>query len=306
MNKLNDLINKQDFKTIILEYKNSTNIEEMFAYALALGITKETIKADQYFKDNYSSLIAQPVRLITSHIGIFLYVNDFLMAEKTLQYYEEKPYVSQEVEEAFIEQKKLIEKKKEESFKTKGYLSIEQIKKHLSSGDDIKIQKAIRAMQDYRLEPFMNDIEKILVDKTLKITTRTLALIILYIQKYDKDVSFYYFVKQEIIKVKPVEISYKDYEKLANRFNNKLNEVKNVSITETFVSCLRILDMMFFPFDNPYSDDVVYLGLLKYCYLLYQLDTSEIDKKIKSQNVNAEHINDLINVLNEGASNFGQ
>lgn len=304
MNKLNDLINKQDFKTIINDYKDSKNIEEMFAYALALGIEGETKKADEYFKNNFVILSNQPVRLITSHIGIFLYTNDFLMAEKILQYYEDKPYISQEVEETFIEQKQLIEKKKQESYKTKGYSSIEQIKEDLNSNDDIKIQKAIMGMQDYRIDPFITFIEKILINSSLKITTRTLALIILYIQKYDKEVPFYYFVKKEIIKIKPSEISYKDYEKLANRFNNKLNDVKNVSVVDAFISCLRVLDMMFFPFDNPYSDDVIYLGLLKNCYALYQLDTSEIDKQIHNQNISEKEINDLINILNEGASNF--
>ena len=103
MNKLNELIEQQKFKEIISLYADSKDIEEMFAYALALAIEGDAFASNEYFKKHYEILIKQPVRLINSHVNIFLYLGQFKNAKEVVEFYEEKPYISQEVEAALAE-----------------------------------------------------------------------------------------------------------------------------------------------------------------------------------------------------------
>ena len=218
MNKLNELIEQQKFKEIISLYADSKDIEEMFAYALALAIEGDVFASNEYFKKHYEILIKQPVRLINSHVNIFLYLGQFKNAKEIVEYYEDKPYISQEVEETFIALKAKIEKAEKDSFTDGDSMNIQTIKKHLLSKNDSLIQKAVMSLKDYRLDTFINILTALLVDTSIKPGTRMLILMYLKIENYNKEVQFYYYLSNSVISVIPSEIDLIDYQSHSLRF----------------------------------------------------------------------------------------
>lgn len=305
MSRLDELLKQQNYTEIIKLYAHSNDIEEMFSYALSLAILNQTKEANEYFIKHNDVLISQPVRLINSHVNTYLYVNDFLNAKKVVEYYEDKPYISQEVEECFINVKNKIIEAEKRSLKT-SEIDVATIRKYLSSKNDSLIQKAIMKMRDYKINTFINELRDILIDSSLKASTRMLTIMLLKIENYNGVLDFFYFIKNKIINIDLNKIELINYQTYSLRFNDLISSINNSSIQDTFLSYLQTFDMMFFPLKCPYKDEAIFYAILLYCYELYGQDKEEINNKIKSSNIKKEEIEEITSLLNNQIKEFLQ
>ena len=305
MAKIDELLKQQNYNKIIELYADSNDIEEMFAYAISLAVLSRCKEADDYFIRHNDILINQPVRLINSHINTYLFINDFSNARRVLEYYENKPYISQEVEECFIAIKSKISQLEKQSLQ-RDDLDIVTIKKYLASKNDSLIQKAIMKMRDYKIDLFVSELKKILVDSSLKASTRMLTLMILKIENCKGVFDFYYFIENKILSVDLNDIALIDYQTYSMRFSDRLLTINNSSVQETFIGYLQTFDMMFFPYPCPYNDDAIFFGLLLYCYELYALDTTEIKKKIANNKISLNDIESINLLLTNQIKDFLQ
>ncbi len=189
----------------LLDAFNKVNDESLLFYKvigyLGKGDYKNVLETIENNKDTLVKY--EPVKTIKLHVKTLVYMDQFSKAFKTLDYYKNLPYISQEVEETFQELDKFIESEEDAKKIADEELSLEELNKILEESTDIiELYKAYSFTEKYEFKDYKESIKKTLINDKLPQELRSVALAITIDNKCDEELDFLSI--EGLIKVKPL------------------------------------------------------------------------------------------------------
>ena len=235
MDSLKSLMDRKDYELVIKLTENSQDVNYLFyriSAFLALGRGEEALSV---IKTNRPILETDLSLLIKIHIEILCLLNNFDEAYEEIKYYENLPYVSQQVEETLRDLPKLVREEEKRSLSSK-VVSNEDLVKQLRSEDQNQVLMALDSVRDCDANMFLKDIQRILVEFP-KQSIRSFALLLLVQKHIDKTFKFNHM--GEIIEINPSKL---EPPFIGNEFNDFLRELqrelKNPAANENAVQIL--------------------------------------------------------------------
>ena len=277
MDSLKTLMDRQDYELVIKLTENSEDTTSLFYRVAAFVGSNHPKEALACIEKNRKILEKDMSVLIKLHIETLCIVGDFDKAYEELKYYENLPYVSQEVEELLKEMPKYIRAEEKRALGSKE-LDTAGVKKLLHSGDYNDVLIGLDIVRGKDLNDFIIDI-KDLMKNYPKQSIRSFSLFILVQREYDKEVEFNHM--GEIIKLVP-----KDTEPpfVGEKFNSLVKDIqmtfKNPVLAETAVNALSTHIMYTYP--EPIKEDPEALKIALYriaCEYTSTLDKSSLEDK---------------------------
>lgn len=228
----------------------------------------------------------------TMFINIDLLVNnkDYVRALITLNFYEELPYISIEVEELLSALKKYIYKSMNKKINKK---SDDDIIKDLNTSNNLELlMKSLIEIQQRDINVFLETLKDILKKENYDETIKTFALLLLSEKRVMEEVTY---VKGDITyNIVPYELdplpSAKEIEQKVFRYVSD----KDVSVLNSMTSLISNYALKVYP-DDIFVDGEEELIMAFYllAYKMYGKDLKLVEDLIKSKNLNLETIKAL-------------
>lgn len=228
----------------------------------------------------------------TMFINIDLLVNnkDYVRALITLNFYEELPYISIEVEELLSALKKYIYKSMNKKINKK---SDDDIIKDLNTSNNLELlMKSLIEIQQRDINVFLETLKDILKKENYDETIKTFALLLLSEKRVMEEVTY---VKGDITyNIVPYELdplpSAKEIEQKVFRYVSD----KDVSVLNSMTSLISNYALKVYP-DDVFVDGEEELIMAFYllAYKMYGKDLKLVEDLIKSKNLNLETIKAL-------------
>ncbi len=245
----------QDYAKVILLSENSNDIDILLMRANAFCMLNQYENAINCLIKNEKILIEKMPQLIDMHMFICLSNKKYFEALEALKHYEDYPYFSQEVEEKFIEYKKIIKLEYEKNQKNEEDDNIEAM---LSSNDNERIQNAINILKKENFLPYVGQLEKIMVDSN-DILTRIMTLSLFIDKKYSSNVK--YKMDNKIIDVVPKEVKAIINDDIFNNLLKKCRQYKDMAYSKVFEQLLATYAFYYFPFGLKYDENSLFEAL---------------------------------------------
>lgn len=273
MDSLKSLMDRKDYELVIKLTENSQDINYLFyriSAFLALGKGERALST---IKHNRKILEGDLSLLVKIHIEILCLLNNFDEAYEELRYYENLPYVSQQVEEVLREMPKFIREEEKKSVSSKE-LSNDELRKMLNSHDQNVVLPALDLVRDRDINMFMPSIEKILV-KFPKQSIRSFALLLLVQKHINKDVAFDHM--GDVIAVNPSSLEPPFIGSEFNDFLRELQkELKDPAASENAIQILSSYIIYTYPIKLEISYDLL-IEALRAIALEYLQNKDDID-----------------------------
>lgn len=228
----------------------------------------------------------------TMFINIDLLVNnkDYVRALITLNFYEELPYISIEVEELLSALKKYIYKSMNKKINKK---SDDDIIKDLNTSNNLELlMKSLIEIQQRDINVFLETLKDILKKENYDETIKTFALLLLSEKRVMEEVTY---VKGDITyNIVPYELdplpSAKEIEQKVFRYVSD----KDVSVLNSMTTLISNYALKVYP-DDVFVDGEEELIMAFYllAYKMYGKDLKLVEDLIKSKNLNLETIKAL-------------
>lgn len=228
----------------------------------------------------------------TMFINIDLLVNnkDYVRALITLNFYEELPYISIEVEELLSALKKYIYKSMNKKISKK---SDDDIIKDLNTSNNLELlMQSLIEIQQRDINVFLETLKDILKKENYDETIKTFALLLLSEKRVMEEVTY---VKGDITyNIVPYELdplpSAKEIEQKVFRYVSD----KDVSVLNSMTSLISNYALKVYP-DDIFVDGEEELIMAFYllAYKMYGKDLKLVEDLIKSKNLNLETIKAL-------------
>ncbi len=292
MDSLKSLMDRKDYELVIKLTENSQDINYLFyriSAFLALGKGEKALAA---IKNNRKILEGDLSLLIKIHIEILCLLNNFDEAFEELKYYENLPYVSQQVEEVLREMPKFIREEEKKSVSSKE-LSNDELRKRLASDDQNVVLPALDMVRDRDVNMFMPEIERILVEFP-KQSIRSFALLLLVQKKIDRDLGFNHM--EEVIAVNPSKL---DPPFVGSEFNDFLRELqrelRDPAANENAVQILSSYIIYTYPVKLEIGYDVL-IEALRAIAFEYLQNKEEVDlpNRCLQKGIDLEEVQELI------------
>ena len=187
MDSLKTLMDQKNYELVIKLTENSNDAIALFYRLSALLAVGQSEAALELIKTKRLIMQKRLALLIKFHIEILCLLKRFDEAYEELKYYEELPYESQEVEEVLRSMPNYI--RNEEKSVYIAPMDEDEIRAKLINGNDGEILAALNSLKSLPLSPFLLNIFKITTAHKRQII-RSIALLVLVYQKYDKEVKF--------------------------------------------------------------------------------------------------------------------
>lgn len=289
-----DLYRKKEFFELIDILELSEYPDEIWLLIDCYLELNDSENAIRTLENNRSILFNDnPIKTMSINIDLFLDTYDFVHALKALDYYENLPYVSMEVEERLSELKDLIYSKME---KKEEKCESDDLLKHLDSYKENK-EKFLRSLllieKDKNFDLFVPRLKEILVDEAIDDLTKTFILILFVEKKYMETVKM---VKGNVVyEVIPYTIDpIPSYEEIDTILNENLEE-KDVTILKTLNRLVAYYAILIYPNDLKFDEEIETL------YALYAIASEMcgnsreyVSDIIKTKKLNLELIEKLI------------
>ena len=201
MDSLKTLMDQKNYNLVIKLTENSNDAIALLYRLSALLAVGQSEEALNLIKSKRLIMQKKLALLIKFHIEILCLLKRFDEAYDELKYYEELPYESQEVEEVLRSMPSYI--RNEEKNVYVAPIDEDQLKMMLMKGNDGEILAALDRIKALQIAPFLLNIFKITTSHKRQII-RSIALLVLVYQKYDKEVKFLHHDK--IITLIPAEM----------------------------------------------------------------------------------------------------
>ncbi len=301
MDSLKSLMDKREYELIIKLTDNSEEMNDLFYRISAFLAIGKGLDALDVIKTKRSVLEGNLAILMKIHIEILCLLGLFDEAYKELEYYQGKPYVSQETEEILNKLPEYIrlEEKKTYSFKK---MDDEQIKNLLHSDEINDVIGALDVIREKDLSIFMNDI-KWLLTRYQSQSVRTLTLLLLIDKKYDAVVNFNHLGK--IISLNPSTLKPPFIGEEFNLFVKKIQtSYKNTSLGETAVQLVSTHILYIYPNEIPYYDENFFEALYEVSCEYLKVDHPSLSDRLKEKKLDTDEVQKWISLLNESLENF--
>ncbi len=302
MDSLKSLMDRKDYELVIKLTENSQDINYLFyriSAFLALGKGERALST---IKHNRKILEGDLSLLIKIHIEILCLLNNFDEAFEELRYYENLPYVSQQVEEVLREMPKFIRDEEKKSVASRE-LSNEELAKRLTSNDQDVVLPALDLLRDRDVNMFMPAIEKILV-KFPKQSIRSFALLLLVQKKIDRDVAFNHMGETIAINPSRLEPPF-----IGSEFNDFLKELqkelKDPAANENAIQILSSYIIYTYPIKLEVSYAVL-IEALRAIAFEYLQNSGEIalSERCSQKRIDEKEVRELIHRIKECVEDF--
>ena len=302
MDSLKSLMDRKEYELVIKLTTGSQDINYLFyrvSAFLALGRGEAALNT---IKDNRKILECDLSLLIKIHIEILCLLNNFDEAFEELKYYENLPYVSQQVEEILREMPKFIREEEKKSIASKECTN-DDLKKRLASKDQNVVLPALDMVRERDINLFMPSIERILSNFP-KQSIRSFALLLLVQKHINKDVSFKHL--DEIIAVNPSTL---EPPFVGGEFNDFLRalqaELKNPAANENAVQILSSYIIYIYPEKIEIGYDVLIEALRAVTFEYLQSDEeTDLTKRCLEKGIDENEVKTLIQRIKDCLEDF--
>ena len=302
MDSLKSLMDRKDYELVIKLTENSQDINYLFyriSAFLALGKGERALST---IKHNRKILEGDLSLLIKIHIEILCLLNNFDEAFEELRYYENLPYVSQQVEEVLREMPKFIREEEKKSVASRE-LSNDELTKRLASNDQEVVLPALDLLRDRDVNMFMPAVEKIMV-KFPKQSIRSFALLLLVQKKIDRDVAFNHMGETIAINPSRLEPPF-----IGSEFNDFLRELqkelKDPAANENAIQILSSYIIYTYPIKLEVSYAVL-IEALRAIAFEYLQNSGEIalSERCSQKRIDEKEVRELIHRIKECVEDF--
>lgn len=238
MQKIEDLFEGGDFEKVLELTENSIDPKEIFVRIssyIELGKREEALKA---LLDHREPLFkARPIMTMRADFELRFALNQFDEAYDDLGYFNNLPYVSQEVEEALRAFPKIIREEEKASL-LQGQGKEKDLRALLNSSDPYAVLGALSQIGNKRLKGYEAEIEKILVSSPYA-DVKSFALEVLVAEGYDKEVRF--LNGEDELRIIPKELCSPFDEPGYANLRKMLKTLKDSSLQSV---CVKLLDQI--------------------------------------------------------------
>lgn len=295
MDSLKTLIEKKQY-TLVLELTKDTfdidSISYRIAAYLGLGKLEDALLLIEKHKEDFKEGLFNIMKV---HLEVLLTLNKHDQAYEELKYYQNLPYISQEVEE-YLSNAELMIRRHERKIRLDKKLSEEEIIKILETeNEDIILLAALNDIREYKISDFYEVIIRFLKRKGANSHVRTYALFLLVSDGYGKTVAFCKNEKDFKVVPKDLEPPFMSshYEKVIKSIESI---AKDPSVSEVAISLLNELIIIIYPDDLFSEKESLLLGallIIAYEHLQIKHDVMHIAERLNLS------LNDLMNVVSK-------
>jgi hypothetical protein len=190
MDSLKSLLDKKQYDLILSLTEGSLDPEALvYRISAYLGKGDSASAQDLFFKNRDLLWSFNPVLTIKSNFELRFIAHDFDGAYDDITYFENKPYVSQEVEEYLRDLPKRIRLNEKNQQLAQNYTpeKIEQVFRH--SDDDYEVLNLLNYLQGANVREYLSYIKELLVSSRHP-SVKTYALLLLVEIAYPESVTF--------------------------------------------------------------------------------------------------------------------
>lgn len=303
MDNLKTLMDKRQYDLVVKLTENATDGTSLFYRVSALLGAGKLEKALDCINVNLKILESDNMSLlIKAHIEILCLMGKFDEAFTTLEYYKNRPYVSQEVEELLRDMPKMIrmEEKKRNSLST---MSDDELEEKFKSEDSNTLLMAIDVVRGRDITKFLNIIQNVMVNFP-KQSIRSLALLLLVQKQVNKELRFNHI--GEIIDVNPSKIEPPFVGEPFNSIVRALDAAyRNPVLSENAISILSTHLIYIYPQPLVVDTKIIIEGLYQISneYLNSEMKES-LEERCQEKGLDLEAVKTLISDIKKSLDNF--
>lgn len=302
MDNLKTLMDKRQYELVVKLTQSAEESTPLFyrvSAFLGLGKCEEAL---QCIKDHQNILERDLPMLMRVHLEILCLLGKFDEAYETLDYYKNRPYYSQEVEELLQEMPKMIrmEETKNSSMR---FLKDEDLIKKLESDDPDVVLMAIDIVRERDVNSFMSYLQNIMI-KFPKQSIRSLALLLLVQKKTDRLIKFNHC--GEIIEINP---SLLEPPFVGDNFNQIVKQLdsayRNPVLSENALQILSTHLIYIYPISLHVDTDELIEALYQLANEYLHSDKYDtVEDRCKEKNIDADKVKALISDIKNSLDNF--
>ncbi|MBO4855835.1 MAG: hypothetical protein J5511_00480 [Bacilli bacterium] len=302
MDSLKSLMDKRQYDLVIKLTEDSQDMNYLFYRISALLATGRGEEALSVIKKNREILQGDLTLLMKVHIEILCLLNNFDEAYEEVKYYENLPYVSQEVEEIIRDLPKLVREEEKKSLSSRE-LSNDALKERLKSNDETVVLPALDMVRGRDINMFLPDIQRIMLSFP-KQSIRSFALLLLVQKKIDKELSFNHIGKA--IKINPSQL---EPPFIGNEFNDFVralqNELKDPVVSEDAVQILSSYIIYMYPEKLDIKYDLLIEALRNISEEYLQIENkTPLSARCALKGIDEKEVLDLIQRIKEAINSF--
>lgn len=302
MDSLKSLMDKRQYDLVIKLTEDSQDMNYLFYRISALLATGKGEEALSVIKKNREILQGDLPLLMKIHIEILCLLNNFDEAYEEVKYYENLPYVSQEVEEIIRDLPKLVREEEKKSLSNRE-LSNDALKERLKSNEETVVLPALDMVRGRDINMFLPDIQRIMLSFP-KQSIRSFALLLLVQKNIDKELSFNHLGKAIKINSSKLEPPF-----IGNEFNDFVrslqNEIKDPAVSDDAIQILSSYIIYMYPekLEINYSVLIEALRTISEEYLQIENKTP-LAVRCESKGISESEVLDLIQRIKEAVNSF--
>lgn len=301
MDSLKSLMDKKQYDLVLKLTNNSTDPTHLFyriSAFLALGKGEESLNT---IINNRKILESDLSILIKVHIEILCLLNRFDEAYVELKYYENLPYVSQQIEEILREMPNYIRQEERKSFSSKE-MDDEHVKKLIRSKEMNDVIIALDVIRERGIEHFLEDLKYLMINHEHQ-SIRSFSLLVLVQKKLNQLVDFKHIDK--IIQVNPSLVNPPFVGDKFNGLVRKLSiDFNNPSLSENATQILSTYLMFIYPDELSRDDEVIIEALYQISSKYLQSKSEDLLTRCEKKNLDVEEVQHLIDDINFALENF--
>lgn len=302
MDSLKSLMDKRQYELVIKLTENANEATPLFYRVSALLASAKGEQALECIKKNRAIMMADPPMLMRVHIEILCLLQKFDEAYEEMKYYENLPYISQEVEELLKELPKLIrdEEKKTYSFKN---LDTDELIDALHSDDMPTVLMALDTVRDRDINVYLKELEGIMTNFA-KQSVRSFALLLLVQKQVNRTFNFNHM--GQIINVNPslLEPPFVD-EKFTTLVKRMDAEFRNPTLSQNATRILSAHVLYIYPDKIDLDIDVMEEALFQVANKYLQTKNyGTIEERCATKDISVEEVKKLIAEIEASQEDF--
>lgn len=302
MDSLKSLMDKRQYELVIKLTENATESTPLFYRISALLATGKGEAALECIKTNRKILEADLAMLMKIHIEILCLLQKFDEAYEELRYYENLPYVSQQVEELLEDLPKLIrdEERKNASFRN---LDQDDLLAELDSKDSTEVLMALDIVRERDVNVYLNKIENVMVNFP-KQSIRSFALLLLVQKQVNRTVKFNHM--GNIIELNPSLLEPPfvgdDFTQLVRKLDS---DFRNPALSQNAVQILSTHVLYIYPDKVTLDIDIMVEALYQISNkYLQSKDFDSLEDRCREKHINPLEVEELMDQINDSLEDF--
>lgn len=298
MDSLKTLIDKRQYSLVLDLTKKSKDIDSIsfrISAHIGLGRLEEALKL---IKNNQSKFSDGLFNIMRVHFEILLTLRKYDTAYEELKYYQNLPYISQEVEEYLNDAPNMI-RTHERRYNTSRIRSKDEIVAILQhEEDDLVLLTALNSIRNYNINEFSDLLIWFMNRRNINTFVGTYPLFLLVSGGYDKTVSFKKNGRQYAVVPKDLEPPFENANYAV--VNQTVEQTaKDPSVSEAALSLLNQLIIILYP-DNifDYDNNLLSGALITLAYNHFQIVRDDVGLS-RQLNLDVKKLRDLVTKLNQ-------